>query len=99
EAEEELIDFTIRLTDRNGTILEFPLSDFSPVQPVLKRKLTKLAFMQKQAKSETILQYYYFPLERYATANPDFDFAHIISLSFIFNITPQGVVVINNIGM
>ncbi len=55
--------------------------------------------MQKQAKSETILQYYYFPLERYATANPDFDFAHIISLSFIFNITPQGVVVINNIGM
>ena len=97
--EEELIDFTIRLTDRNGAVLEFPLSDFSPVQPVLKRTLTKLAFMQKHAKSETILQYYCFPLERYAAAHPGFEFDHITSLSFIFNITPEGVVVINNIGL
>ncbi|HNY24618.1 MAG TPA: hypothetical protein PKM89_07640, partial [Bacteroidales bacterium] len=74
-------------------------SDFSTVQPVLKRTLTKLAFMQKQSKSETILQYCYFPLERYAAVRPDFDFEHIISLGFVFNITPEGVVIINNLGI
>lgn len=95
----EFIDFTIRLTDRNGSVLEFPLSDFSTVQPVIKRTLTKLAFMQKQSKSETILQYCYFPLERYAAVRPDFDFEHIISLGFVFNITPEGVVIINNLGI
>ncbi len=99
DKEEELIDFTIRLTDRNGAILEFPLSDFSPVQPVLKRQLTKLAFIQKQSKSETILQYCYFPLERYAATHPDFDFTNITSLGFVFNITPQGVIIINNLGI
>ncbi len=98
EESEAFIDFTIRLADVNGLVLEFPLSHFAPLQPPLIRIFTKLPFMQRQAASETILQTYTFPLARFKDTHPDFDFEHINCISFIFNITPQGVVVVNDIG-
>ena len=94
----EFIDFTIRLTDTNGAFLEFPISRFSPVQPTLKRKFTKLSSMQNPAESEIILQYFYFPLEQFAEDYPDFDFENIISLRFVFDLAQEGVVTMNNIG-
>lgn len=94
----EFIDFTIRLADNKGNILEFPLSSFAPVQPTLKRAFTKLSFMQSQAESEIILQHYNFPLEAFADDHPEFDFENIHCVGFLFNITQQGVVVINDIG-
>ncbi len=96
--EDEFIDFTIRLTDTNGAFLEFPLSSFSPVQPTLKRKFTKLSSMQNPAESEIILQYFYFPLGQFAEDHPDFDFENINSVRLIFDITQEGVVAVNNIG-
>jgi hypothetical protein len=98
EEKEEFIDFTIRLADINGNTLEFPLSSFAPVQPTLKREFTKLSFMQNQAESEIILQTFIFPLEKFAGDHPDFDFENINCISFIFDITREGVVVVNNIG-
>ena len=99
DSEKPFIDFTIRLTDRNGYVLEFPLSDFAPLQHPLKRKMTKLGFMQHQAEWETVIQTYSFPLQRYAGDHPEFDFEHITGLSFIFNVTPEGVIVVNKIGV
>jgi len=96
--DDEFIDFTIHLTDANGAFLEFPLSSFSPVQPTLKRKFTKLSSMQNPAESEIILQYFYFPLEQFAEDYADFDFESINSVRFIFDITREGVVTVNNIG-
>ena len=98
EEKEEFIDFTIRLADINGSVLEFPLSNFAPVQPTLKRKFTKLSFMQNQSESETILQTYIFPLEQFVAEHPEFDFENITCISFIFDITQEGVLVVNNIG-
>jgi hypothetical protein len=98
EEKEEFIDFTIRLADIKGNTLEFPLSSFAPVQPTLKREFTKLSFMQNQAESEIILQTFAFPLEKFAGDHPDFDFENINCISFIFDITKEGVVVVNNIG-
>ena len=98
DEKEEFIDFTIRLADINGSILEFPLSSFAPVQPTLKRKFTKLPFMQNQAESEIILQTFIFPLEQFAAEHPEFDFENINCISLIFDITQEGVVVVNNIG-
>jgi len=93
------IDFTIRLTDANGQILEFPLSSCSLLQPRLKRQLTKFAFMQTADRSEGILQHFYFPLHDLQTVNVDFDIEQITAISFIFNKTATGVVAINNIGV
>ncbi len=98
EEKNDFIDFTIRLADTKGATLEFPLSSFAPVQPTIKRKFTKLPFMQNQAESEIILQFFYFPLEQFAHEHPEFDFENINCMSFFFDKTQEGVVVVNNIG-
>ncbi len=98
EEEPTMIDFTIRLSDASGQIIEFPLSRCSFLQTPLERQLTKLAFMQTAASSETILQHFYFPLKWFADDHPDFDFENITGIGFYFNIVPHGVVAVNNIG-
>lgn len=98
DEEPELIDFTIRLSDASGQTLDFPLASCSFVQPPLERQLTKLAFMQSAAKSETILQHFYFPLNRLSDEFPDFDFEHITGIGFYFDQVPHGVVAVDNIG-
>lgn len=92
------IDFTIELEDSAGNIVSFPLSWFSPVQQKLARQLTKMKFMQKVAESETIFQFYYFPLEQVVPEGSDFDAAQISSIRFVFNISKEGSVVLDNIG-
>jgi dienelactone hydrolase len=97
EKEPEFIDFTIELTDGNGSSISFPLSSCYALQPLLERNLTKLPFMQTAGKSENILQYFYFPLDSFIQ-NEDFDVRNITGVKFIFDKTPQGVVAVNNIG-
>jgi len=99
ETDKPFIDFTVRLTDRNGSVLEFPISDFAPLQHPLKRKMTKLGFMQPQAEWEIILQTYNFPLKQYAKDHPGFDFERISGMSFIFDLIPEGVIAVNEIGV
>lgn len=94
----EPINFTVELEDSAGNIVCFPLSNFSPVQPRLKRQLTKLKFMQKVAEAETIFQFYYFPLNQVVPEGSDFDAAQISSIRFVFNISTEGSVVVDNIG-
>lgn len=98
EEENDFIDFTIRLADAHGAFMEFPLSSFAPVQPTLRRHFTKLPFMQNQSESETILQFFYFPMEQFAYDHPEFDFENINCISFIFDISREGAILLNNIG-
>jgi hypothetical protein len=92
------IDFTIQLKDGNGHILEFPLSSCYPLQPPLKRKFTKLGFLQSASESETILHKFYFPLNHFVETNPEFDFTSIAGISFVFENSKPGVIALNNIG-
>lgn len=91
-------DFTIELMDAAGNMVSFQLSLFSPVQPRLARQLTKFKFLQKVAEAETIFQFYYFPLEQVVPEDSAFDASQIISINFVFNISKEGSVVLDNIG-
>ena len=97
--ENEFIDFRIQLSDKNNNIISFNLSDCSPLQPPLKRQLTKLRIMQRASESENILQFFHFPLSNYEGQNNKFDFENITNICFIFDQSPKGVVAINNIGI
>lgn len=93
------IDFTIELEDQNGQSLRILLSDCKPLQPLLQRQLTKIAFMQNAGRNESILEHFYFPLNEWVVASPGFDLSQIVRISFLFNQSSQGVIAINNIGI
>jgi len=93
----EPIDFSIRLKDVNGEEVYFPLSNFSKLQRRLEVELWKLDD-NVDAKSENVMQLFAFPIREILAINPDFDVKTITEISFIFDRSDQGVVVIDNIG-
>ncbi len=98
DEEPELVDFTVQLKDASGNVCNFPLSKCSPLQPLLKRKMTKWSFMQTSDETESIQQFLYFPLNELDGNGQEFDFENIAGISFIFDRTPTGVVAVNKIG-
>ena len=92
------IDFTIELRDAGGHTISFPLSACFPLQPRLERQLTKLAFMQNVAASETVFQFYRFPLSEHIPEGSPFDPAQLSSIRFVFDISPNGGIALNDIG-
>lgn len=92
------INFTIFMEDILGHKIKFPLSSFSYLQPKLKVMLMKTDFINNKKQSENIFQLFKFPFKKLRDKKIDFDFNNIQRISFIFNKTKEGVVIIDNIG-
>jgi predicted dienelactone hydrolase len=94
------IDLTVEVTDRSGRAVRLPLSSFSYLQPQIVMTLMKASFMDitGPSASEPIFQSFEFPLAAFVEADPAFDPASLASVRFIFDRTPSGVVVLDDIG-
>ena len=94
----EPIDFSIQFTDVNGEQVDFLLSNFSGLQREIETVVMKVDFLTGEKESEKIFQTFYFPLETILKNHQNFDSSKITKVSFIFNKTKSGVVVIDDIG-
>lgn len=94
----EGIDLSIQLKDTQGRHISFPLSDFSPLNKLLKVKVMKDDFIFGDPQSESIFQSYVFPLESYLEKNPTFEIESLQSIRFVFNKTEKGLLILDNIG-
>jgi pimeloyl-ACP methyl ester carboxylesterase len=92
------IDFSIILGDRNGESIRFRLSDHAWLQPQLEVRMHKLGFMKTTPGSEHLYHFFYFPLERFAGMNEDFLPDAITRITFLFDETEEGVIILDNIG-
>lgn len=96
--EKEFIDCSIVATDENGISAVLPLSHYSALQPIIKVQVAKAAFMNRNKDSEVIFQSFEFPLAAFSKANPNFHSEKLHKVAFIFDRTPKGVVVLDDIG-
>lgn len=94
----EPIDFSMRITDASGEFIHFPLSRFSTLQRELKVRIFKSQFITNDDQSETIFQTFSYPLEEIRSLNPSLDISTIQRIDFVFDKTPKGVIIIDNIG-
>jgi hypothetical protein len=94
------IDLTIEMIDGSGHAVPLPLSHFSYLQPQIVQTIMKAPFMNiaGPAPSEPIFQSFEFPLSAFVEANPEFDPASLTTVRFIFDRTPAGVVVLDDLG-
>ena len=92
------IDFTIVLEDSSGQKVEFPLSDFSALQREIETVIWKIDFLTGDKESEPIFQTFYYPLESIQKRNLNFDVSNIKKITYRFDKSKKGVVVIDNIG-
>lgn len=98
EEKKDSLDFTIVLKDANNCTVPLPLSHYSYLQPQLEAKIMKAGFMTKEAKSEIVFQTFFFAVKDFKKENPNFMIEGIKEISFVFDRTEEGVVVIDNIG-
>jgi hypothetical protein len=98
EEKKDSLDFTIVLKDFNSCIVQLPLSHYSYLQHQLEAKIMKADFMTKTAKSEIVFQTFFLPLADFKEIKPEFNPDAIEEISFVFDRTGEGVVVIDNIG-
>jgi len=100
EANTGLIDLTIEVTDRRGVTARLPLSHFAYLQPQIEDQLPKASWMSFPAQTaEVVFQSFEFPLAAFTTVNPAFDPASLASVRLVFDRTPAGVVVLDNLGL
>jgi len=95
---EEPIDFSILFEDGNGQSIQFSLSDFSPLQREIESVIMKVDFLTGDKEAEKIFQTFYYPIEKISGMNPDFDSSNLKKITYLFNKSKEGVVVIDNIG-
>ncbi|MFC4635393.1 hypothetical protein ACFO3O_15900 [Dokdonia ponticola] len=98
DAPKDPIDFSIRMTDASGETVYFPLSKFSALQRELNVRIWKSQFITDEDESENVFQTFSYPLIDLTQSNPSFDLSTLQKIDFIFDKTPKGVVIIDNIG-
>ncbi|HYG61908.1 MAG TPA: hypothetical protein VEL74_04965, partial [Thermoanaerobaculia bacterium] len=96
----EPLDLTVELVAANGATARLPLSRFRPVPVPMPSRFTKLPEEDDlYGKAvEPILQTFELPLEAFARATPGFDPAALRTVRLVFDRTPEGVVIVDDIG-
>ncbi len=93
------LDLTLELADRAGETARLPLSHFSLLQPPLRVPLGKGGWMSALPLSEPIFQTFEFQLSDFAAQNPRFAPAQLSEIRFVFDRSPSGAVILDNVGI
>ena len=96
------IDFTVRLTDDQGQTSSLKISAIKAVPKPLKTRFTKFEFLDKEMIGndwEVQLQTYHFPLKVFMAQNANLNMETIKTITFLFDQTPYGVIVLDEIGV
>jgi len=91
------LDLTLELVDRTGESARLPLSHFSLLQPPIQVHLGKAAWMSVLPASEPMFQTFEFHLNDFAAQNPRFNPSRLSEIRFLFNRSPAGVVVLDEV--
>lgn len=92
------IDLTIEVTDHSGMQARLPLSHFMLLQPQLRADLGKARVLSPFPASEVVLQHFEFPLRDFLSENPAFQPADLSKIRLVFDRTPAGIIVLDDIG-
>ncbi|WP_044639920.1 alpha/beta hydrolase [Risungbinella massiliensis] len=99
EENDSLIDLTIKVVDKNGDQATLPLSSVTHLLPMLEGKIIKWPFTSFSPTKEPVFQNFSFRLADFQKVNPNFDPDQLSNISFVFDRSKKGTVLINDIGI
>jgi len=99
DEQKEPIDLTLEVADRAGHVARLPLSHVAALQPQIESKVAKAGFLSDAPTSEVVFQAFDFLLASFAAANPAFDPVSLASVRLVFDRTPKGVVILDDVGI
>jgi dienelactone hydrolase len=94
------IDLTIEVQDRNGQTVALALSQVARLLPPLDAKFTKSPLTEQMysSPSQPVLQTIEVPMTRFVELNRRFNPAQIASVRFLFDRSPSGVIILDELG-
>lgn len=99
EKDPEPLDWTIALTDGNGQTATLPLSTDSGLYPLINAVPRRAGFLDSTDPTEVLYRRFELPLAEFVFANPDFDRTSIATISFVFDRSEKGAIIIDDISM
>jgi dienelactone hydrolase len=93
------VDLTIELRDAAGAVARLPLSHVSHLQPRLESRVWKGWFAPREPPVHAVFRTFIFPLSGFVAASPGFDPARLTEVRLVFDRTPVGLVVLDNVGL
>lgn len=96
------MDLTVELVDADGHRARLPLSRFGPVRRPLETHVLRRADREKtrfRAPYEIVPQTYAMPLSAFATAAPGFTPGRLRVIRLVFDRTPAGTIVLDDVGL
>ena len=100
--QKEPLDLTIELVDSDGNCAALPLSAIGPVHPALNVRYIKVKWIERkfiEDFSERLLQTYEIPFRQFIEGNPSFDPSKLENIRFLFNRSPNGAIMLDDIGI
>jgi dienelactone hydrolase len=94
----EDVDLTLEVVDAAGSRAALPLHHFSVLPHAVLAQERKSRAMLWRKRSEPVFLTLEFPLRDFTEANPDFDPASLAALEFVFDRTPSGLVLLDEVG-
>ena len=95
-------DLSVELVSATGAAARLPLGKFAPICPPLKSRLTKWpmeSYFELTRPAELVLQGFSLPLAEFSKANAAFDPAQLRTIRLVFDRTPKGEVVLDDVGL
>jgi Chlorophyllase enzyme len=93
------LDWTIVMTDTNGTEARLALSQDASLYPQIKGQTLRISALNSTVSSEIVLRRYQYPLKDFAAVSPHLDLTHLRSVRFDFDRTARGVIVLSDVGL
>jgi hypothetical protein len=91
------LDWTITLTDVNGRRASLLLSADSGLYPLINAVPRRAGFLDSTEPTEVLYRRFEWPLSLFEFANPDFDASLISSIAFVFDQSPKGAIIVDDI--
>jgi dienelactone hydrolase len=94
------IDLSIEVTDRAGITAAVPLHDHGSLRARETTSILKAPWMRgAMASHEALFQSFELPLAAFAAKNPAFDPAGLVDVRLVFDRTPEGLIVLDDVGL
>lgn len=94
-----LLDWSIVLRDGNGAEAELPLRHDQALYPLVHARPRRAPFLDDNDPTEVLFRSYALPLDDFVKANPLFDADGIAIISFVFDGTDKGAIIMDDISI
>jgi len=95
----ELLDWTIELTDSAGNVALAPLSTDSALYPLVNAIPRRAKFLDDTDPTEILFRRFELPFERFKSATADFNYDWISEVRFLFDRSPKGAIILDSISL